>query len=487
MPTSPRTSPIVHPVTAGVSALTALGRPACVPLDRLREDAYELLASGAGALAYSPTAVDGRVLGVCTDTVLIDDGLLDAIVGDYVTRIEGASPFCDPETALLDVQWQVNLQGRTVMVKEAPSGAEPPASPEERRRRRAGLLGLMSSHLGDRLRGRVLAVAELLAVSCDLAMSGADTTALDLQRSPGGDEIGTLEVRANALVGAFAVDGALDILERSRSVRGDIQRARRLPDAAILPLIRDALPALLDLTPERQGAYDRLSALLCLDEVLSELPHLVLAAASPESAARVAAVAEQLEGRADVHRIALDDLRVTADVLRAEATWADAVAIVGGTASDAPGLLAAGRPLLVDLSDLDLLEYLTHEPRAERRDRLLQDTCLRGDRFLVADGGQRDLLLGLLAGVGRVNDVIYDADPSLRDLVSVEFGIDEFMRFCGTPVLAADRVRPDAPTGAAAPSDLSLVVQYLREGGVRNVATKAVGRMRRLTAERKAH
>lgn len=487
LPTTPRTSPVIHSVIPGVSALTALGRPACVTLERLREDAHELLASGTGSFAYSPTGAGERVLGVCTDTVLVDDSLLDVLVGDYVTRIEGMSPYCDPQTALFDVQWQVNLQGREVRALDGPSEVGPSASPDARRRRRAGLLSLMSSHLGDRLRGPLLGAAELLDVTHDLARGGADTTALDLQRSPGGDEIGTLDVPAEALEGAFAVDGALDALERPRTARRDIQAVRRLPDAAILPLIRSALPALLDLTPGREAAFDRLSAHLHLDAVLAEPLRLVLATASPESAARAEAVAKALEGCAVVHRVDLGDVEVTADVLRTEGTWADAVAIVGGTTSDAPGLLAAGRPLLVDLSDLDLLEYLTHEPRTESRGRLLQDTCLRGDRFLVADDGQRDLLLGMLAGIGRVNDVVYDADPSLRDLVSVESGANELIRFCEAPVLAADRVRQEAPATAAAPSDLVLAVQYLREGGVRNVATKAVGRMRRLTAERKAH
>lgn len=486
MPPTPLPSAVAHPVIAGVSALTVGGGPACVPLDDLRADALRLSELGAGAFAYVPGGDESVVLAVLTDTLLISDAVLARVVGDYATRIAGTSSFCDPETALLDVQWQVTLLGYDVRVLDGPAGVSRPDSPEGARRRRSGLVASMSVNLGDRLRGPLVAVSEILDVTDSLAAAGADTTALDLQRSPGGDDIGVLGVPTAGLVGAYGVDGALDVLEFSRSVRSEVQAARRMPDTAILDRLQIALPVLLGTTedPDRAARAERLLRLLGVKSLLGEPLRLA-----------VAPIGERGQRRAKALRTAVGDdveLRVvdpcgTADALRKEGSWADAIVVIGGVLDEVPGFAVSGRPVLVDLSGEDVLALLTRADRTEDRDALLRRTVERSDRILVRDGGQRDLVLGLLAGVGRVNDLVYDADPSLRDLVAVEDRMVELERFALRPCLAADR--GDAPAAAAPgrPSDVAVSIQYLREGGVRNVAEKAVGRVRRVVAERKGN
>jgi glycosyltransferase involved in cell wall biosynthesis len=56
----------------------------------------------------------------------------------------------------------------------------------------------------------------------------------------------------------------------------------------------------------------------------------------------------------------------------------------------------------------------------------LNEQLLRGDFFLCASDKQRDLWLGHLASLGRVNARTYDDDESLRRLIDVvPFGIDD--------------------------------------------------------------
>jgi glycosyltransferase involved in cell wall biosynthesis len=57
---------------------------------------------------------------------------------------------------------------------------------------------------------------------------------------------------------------------------------------------------------------------------------------------------------------------------------------------------------------------------------VLNDQLLRGDFLLCASEKQRDLWLGQLGALGRVNTATYDADPDLRALLTVApFGIED--------------------------------------------------------------
>jgi glycosyltransferase involved in cell wall biosynthesis len=58
--------------------------------------------------------------------------------------------------------------------------------------------------------------------------------------------------------------------------------------------------------------------------------------------------------------------------------------------------------------------------------RVMNDQLERADFFLCASGKQRDLWMGHLAGIGRVNPVTYDGDESLHSLLAIApFGIGE--------------------------------------------------------------
>lgn len=490
--------PAVHRVSAGVSALTTSGGPACVPIEQLRADALRLGSSPFDAFAYVPGADETPTLGVLTDTLLVRDEALPWLGIEVLVDVGGARRFADPETALFDVQWRLNVIGRRVAVVDGPAAPAEPSTAQERLLRRRGMLSTLDTNLGDEFRGAVLPVAQILALSGDLEAAGADTTSLDLQRSPGGDDVGELDVPAPGLVGAWAIDGALDNLTEVAGVRDYVQRVRRVPDRALAALIGQALPVILGIDPAADAArFDRLAELTGLHAVLWEPMHvLVVAPPEGDAGAKADVLTEALGADVIVRRVdPTTDLMTeegrTLPGLAADHTeWADVIVLVGTVLADAPGTAYTRTSLLADLSTMDVLGWLMNARRTDNREVALVELVKRADRVLVADDVQRDLVLGTLAGTGRVNDVNYDADPSLASLVAVDTDGSGLEDFCRRPMRAADAGELSAAEAAARtprPGDLAVALQYLREGGVRNVVDKAAGRVRRVAAERKAH
>jgi glycosyltransferase involved in cell wall biosynthesis len=91
--------------------------------------------------------------------------------------------------------------------------------------------------------------------------------------------------------------------------------------------------------------------------------------------------------------------------------------------------------VVADIYDPMHLEQLeqAHDARGERgryetvlrTAEVLNEQLERADLFLCASEKQRDLWIGQLAGLGRVNPVTYDGDESLRSLLTVApFGIN---------------------------------------------------------------
>jgi glycosyltransferase involved in cell wall biosynthesis len=114
---------------------------------------------------------------------------------------------------------------------------------------------------------------------------------------------------------------------------------------------------------------------------------------------------------------------------------ADVTIVQGDVLTRYPVLGRAGLAVVVDLYDpfmfeeLEQTRSLDHATRmsatADTR-RVVIDSLVRGDVFLCASEKQRDLWIGHLAAVGRINPVSYDEDPTLRRLVRVvPFGIPD--------------------------------------------------------------
>lgn len=126
--------------------------------------------------------------------------------------------------------------------------------------------------------------------------------------------------------------------------------------------------------------------------------------------------------------------RTTVEEFREEVEQADVVVVQGYVVATFEWLQDSDVVLVVDLYDpfhLESLEVERFRPAPERHAALaralgeLGAQTRRGDLFLCASDKQRDLWIGHLAASGRVNPDTYDADTSLRSLITVvPFGTD---------------------------------------------------------------
>ncbi len=108
--------------------------------------------------------------------------------------------------------------------------------------------------------------------------------------------------------------------------------------------------------------------------------------------------------------------------------WCDVLVFQGWLVHKRPFLLESDKILVADVYDPLHLEQLEQGRDDGWRGRILavqsatavlNEQLLRGDYFLCASEKQRDFWLGQLSALGRVNPVTYDADETLRSLISV--------------------------------------------------------------------
>jgi glycosyltransferase involved in cell wall biosynthesis len=115
--------------------------------------------------------------------------------------------------------------------------------------------------------------------------------------------------------------------------------------------------------------------------------------------------------------------------------WCDVIILQGYVLHHVPVLRLTDRVMVVDLYDplhLETLELTRHQPEPDRSRnvassvRILNEQLRRGDFFVCASDKQRDLWLGHLSAVGRINPATYAADPSLHRLIDiVPFGLPD--------------------------------------------------------------
>jgi glycosyltransferase involved in cell wall biosynthesis len=122
------------------------------------------------------------------------------------------------------------------------------------------------------------------------------------------------------------------------------------------------------------------------------------------------------------------------DELGALGAGADVVVVQGDGLRRAPRLSDAPY-VVVDLYAPFQLEALEQGRGLDRRQRraavglgldVVNQQLRRGDFFLCAHERQRDFWIGQLAGVGRINEAVYDDSPDLSRLVTVvPFGVPD--------------------------------------------------------------
>lgn len=232
-----------------------------------------------------------------------------------------------------------------------------------------------------------------------------------------------------------------------RSRRTQLQRKRRRPDGEI--------GALLARAAERGGAAAELRSVLDaggVGSVLDRRRSIVVATAdtlAPTMAGpgiRAWQIASALAEEHDVHLVTTGrcDLNGTAfpvesvedDRFAELVDRADVLLFQGWVMADRPWLMESDVVIVADVYDPMHLEQLEHGRDApaeggrwdaiDGATRTLNQQLRRGDFFLCASLKQRDLWLGQLAAVGRVNQVTYDEDNAFLDRMRiVPFGIED--------------------------------------------------------------
>ncbi|MEO7428400.1 MAG: glycosyltransferase family 4 protein, partial [Acidimicrobiales bacterium] len=151
-------------------------------------------------------------------------------------------------------------------------------------------------------------------------------------------------------------------------------------------------------------------------------------ALAPEHDVRLVTTGQCTLAGAELDVRAVDD-----DELRALVEWCDVFVFQGWVLAGRPWIGATDKVIVCDLYDPMHLEQL-EQGREHGRDgrkvavsdaaRVLNEQLRRGDFFVCASDKQRDFWLGQLAGVGRVNPMVYDEDDALRSLIDVvPFGL----------------------------------------------------------------
>jgi GT2 family glycosyltransferase/glycosyltransferase involved in cell wall biosynthesis len=272
-----------------------------------------------------------------------------------------------------------------------------------------------------------------------------------------------------------ALAQALEAVPRVRQQREALDRARRAPDRALVPLFGRALDYTSSIGSFK-AAHDALVEALQLTSLFKRQPRVLLITHEPLRANLSGPGIRVLE----LGRVLAREARVTiatpfapeiADeacalapysfddprALRRLAEQADVLVVQGFTLHRFPFLTQLDVPVVVDLYCPFTIEHLEMrtgassgrvltppESAALERDAAsvlaVQQGQLRaGDFFICASERQRDFWIGALHSEGRVNPATYAADPTLRRLIDVvPFGVpasgaEEAARRAGAP------------------------------------------------------
>jgi len=308
----------------------------------------------------------------------------------------------------------------------------------------------MYKNLDDVSLAKALPAAMALSVRRSIARTGTDATALDLQRSPGGDDLGTLEIDKMALTGPYAIDYFVEQLPGLAESRRDLQSRRRRSDRELFPLFRHAIEPAYGFEGYLSAHESLVDAFGIAEHFVSQ--HRVLVVTGEPLLERMAGpairaweIARALSSEHDVHLVSTGGAHVTSAEfgvvyatgkgLREQTDWADVIIFQGFLLEGAPWLKESSKILVADVYDPMHLEQLEQAKdlgpggRAasiQVTTRVLNEQLRRADFVLCASEKQRDFWLGQLAGQGRVNSAVYDEDESLDSLIDVvPFGITD--------------------------------------------------------------
>ncbi len=314
---------------------------------------------------------------------------------------------------------------------------------------RNALLSMVKNY-DDETLATVLPAAMALSVRRSVARTGLDATMLDLQRSPGGDDVATVEVPKMALTGPLAIDYLVEQLPSVWATRRELQARRRRSDRELFPLFREPIEPAYGM-PSYLAAHDALLESFGIVERLTARHRVLVVTGEPLGdrmagpAIRAWEMAKALAPDHDVRLVSTAGARRQGDGFRVEyaagtglkepAAWADVVVFQGFLLETAPWFKTGNHVVVADVYDpmhLEQLEQAKDQGPDGRANAItvtthaLNEQLRRADFLLCASQKQRDFWLGALAAQGRINPAVYDEDAGLDNLISVvPFGIED--------------------------------------------------------------
>lgn len=294
------------------------------------------------------------------------------------------------------------------------------------------------------------APALALAVRRGLARGDVDATSLDLQRSPGGDDVKELTVSKMGMTGAYAVDYFVDNLETLTADRAQLQRDRKRSDAELFPLFRQAMEPAYPIDSYLK-AHQELVDAFGIERLFSGRRRVLIVTGEPLGAKmagpaiRAFEMAKVLSVEHNVKLASTTGCKLTAEGFETSYVgagemkdlekWADIIVFQGFLLQQYPWLMESTKIIIPDVYDPIHLEQLEQakdqgeEGRAlsvRECTKALNEQLERGDFLMCASDKQRDFWLGQMAALGRLNPRVYDQDESLESLLAVvPFGISD--------------------------------------------------------------
>lgn len=387
----------------------------------------------------------------------------------------------------VDLGWRANLLGWRVRYQPsslayhrhhaAMAEADGPDGARELYLLERNALAMLYQNVSADTLTRALPAALALAVRRSTARGDVDPTQLEITRG-GSGEPATVELPRTTLAGVLAVDQFVELLPSLTESRARVQATRTVTDTDLLPLLRKAMEPAYPL-PRYLAAHDILVDAFGLDTVFGK-PRKVLVITGDALGERMAGPAIRAWHVADVlareHQVRLvttnahcdpsaasfETTSATRRELPSHVDWADIVVLQGHAMELVPALheLDSTTIVVCDLYDpmhLELLEQSKAQDEATREadvtgvTRVLNTQLARGDFFLCASKRQRHFWLGHLAALGRITPRLYDADPSMREMIAeVPFGLS------ATPPRRTGPGIKDAGTGISTSDKLVL-------------------------------
>lgn len=308
----------------------------------------------------------------------------------------------------------------------------------------------MYKNYDDESLAHALPAAMALAVRRSMARAGVDTSTLDLQRSPGGDDVGSLELPKMALTAPYAIDYFVEQLPTLLESRRELQKARRRSDRDLFPLFRKSIEPAYGM-PDYLAAHEVLVEAFEVVQRLSARHRVLVVTGEPllermaGPAIRAWEIASALAPEHDVRLVSTGGAKRSSPTfsvehasgsgLREPTEWADVIIFQGFLLEQAPWLKTSPKIVVADIYDPMHLEQLEQakdlapagrQHSVEATTEVLNEQIRRADFLLCASDKQRDFWLGHLAGQGRVNPAVYDEQANLENLLAiVPFGIGD--------------------------------------------------------------